>query len=78
MLRKFRGGPVLIDLGTVRETIALIVDDMDRAPELSGVRTALASALAEIDRIGLNCKNNCRRAPAAANGLRFVPWKPGA
>lgn len=63
-----------IDLATVRETIALMRDDMEGEARLTSVRQALDEALALIDALEPS-------KPAAASGLlaksfgsRFVPW----
>ena len=39
----------LIDLGTVREMLACIRDDLQRVPELERAAEALGAALAEIE-----------------------------
>lgn len=60
-----------IDVATVRETLLYMHDDMKRAPELARVRTALAMALMEIDKV-----DRGRRTIEAADitRARFFPW----
>ena len=65
-----------IDLATVRETLALIHDDMTGAPDLDAVRAALADALAAIDAEGSLANKSPGPTLADHYGSRFEPWSP--
>lgn len=60
-----------IDLETLRETIALMRDDIAAVPEYRRIAQALQTGLDEIDRASANQPPR-RRAPHAA---RFVPFR---
>ena len=72
-----RTGPG-IDIGTIRETLAYMRDDLRAAPNLAKVGSALEAALAEIDAV------SAARAPASTRAvpaglfpvLALVPWAP--
>lgn len=62
--------PPAIDLGTVRDTLTYMHDDMSRVPGLEKVAVALQSAIAEIDAV----ERSVRPATLAPIDLaRFLP-----
>ncbi len=65
-----------IDLGTVRETLAYIHDDMAAAPELARVHRAMGLVLAEIAALAPPATSLCLTDAKAVpiRGARFVPW----
>lgn len=65
-----------IDLATVRETLALIHDDMAGAADLAAVRAALAEALAAIDATAEPAPRAAGPNIAEYYGSRFEPWSP--
>ena len=62
--------PPVLDLSTVRETIAYMHDDMSRVPGLEGVASALETALEEIDAAERKPKPAVTITPFIA---RFLP-----
>lgn len=73
-----------IDLDTVRETIAMMHDDMKRSTRLQRVHEALGKALAEIATIEAE---TAKSVPKPTSGSvvafpafrpQFKPWTPGA
>lgn len=78
-----RAGEPQIDLETVRETIAMIHDDMKRSTRLQKVHAALSNALKEIAAV----ETAAPRQPAVPSGARvvafpsfrpqFKPWTAG-
>ena len=69
---KRQSSPQHIDLASVRDTLLYIESDLDHAPELERLATAIRSALAEIDRIELSDRT-C--APLAITASRFLPTR---
>jgi hypothetical protein len=62
--------PDALDLSTVRETLAYVLDDMRRAPGLGRAAAAIATALAEIELAERNAACAHRRAHALSSPLR--------
>jgi hypothetical protein len=70
-----------IDIATVRETVALMHDDLAGTPALERVRTALGNVLREIDgtagpaarAVRVETGGNVVRLPF----LKLVRWTPG-
>ena len=66
-----------IDLGTVRETLAYIHEDMAAAPELARVHQAMGLVLAEIAALAPTATSLCLSTDAKVVPIRrarFVPW----
>lgn len=67
--------PPAIDLGTVRETLLYMHDDMKRVPGLEAVAAALKSTLAEIETAERQA-NQSRRADLSPIAAKFMPvWR---
>lgn len=64
--------PPAIDLGTVRDTLAYMQDDMARVPGLEKVADAIARTLQEIDAVKPTPRPVAGNSPFAA---RFLPWR---
>lgn len=61
--------PCVLDLSTVRETLAYMHDDVRRTPGLERAAAALAAALAEVELAELGATALARRQRPA----RFLP-----
>lgn len=64
--------PPVVDLGTVRETLSYMKDDMQRVPGLERVASAIEATLKEIDR----ARPPSPVQPLTPIAARFMPRRP--